>query len=130
MKNIIICSVGVFISWSLIDFLVHGIYLKEAYMQTADLWRPEAEIKMILNTVVVLLAASIFTLIYALLVDRKTTGNAMTYGLLMGLSAGITMGYGFYAFSPIPYSMAATWFVTAIVEGLVAGILLARLISK
>jgi hypothetical protein len=99
-------------------------------MQTADLWRPEAEIKMILNAVVVLLAASIFTLIYALLVDRKTTGNAMTYGLLMGLSAGITMGYGCYAFSLIPYSMAATWFVTTIVEGLVAGILLAKLISK
>lgn len=130
MKNIIICSVGVFISWSLIDFLVHGIYLKQAYLQTIDLWRPENEIKMLLNSVVVLVAASIFTIIYAFLVDRKTIRNAMTYGLLMGVSAGITMGYGFYAFSPIPYSMAATWFATIVVEGLVGGVLLANIVTE
>lgn len=130
MKKIIICTIGIFITWSLIDFIVHGIYLKQAYLQTLDLWRPEDEIKMLLNTMVVLAAASIFTIIYSLLIDRKTTRNAITYGLLMGLSAGITLGYGFYAFLPIPYSMAATWFATIVSEGLVAGVLLAIIISE
>ena len=130
MKKIIISSVVIFILWSIIDFLIHGLYLKEAYIETAHLWRSEEEIKMILNSVVVLIAASIFTSIYALLVDRKTMSSALIYGLLFGLSAGITMGYGFYAFSPIPYSMAATWFVINLVEGLVAGVILSMLLTE
>ncbi|MDW3094286.1 MAG: hypothetical protein R8G33_01300 [Gammaproteobacteria bacterium] len=74
----------------------------------AHLWRSEEKIKMILNSVVVLIAAVIFTCIYVFLINRKSISTALVYGLLYGISAGITMGYGFYAFSPIPYTMAAT----------------------
>ncbi len=116
--------------WSIVDFLIHGMYLKEAYLETAHLWRPENEIKMILNSVVVLIAATLFTSIYALLVDRKTMRSALIYGLLFGLSAGTTMGYGFYAFSPIPYSMAATWFVINLLQGLIAGMILSKLLTE
>lgn len=130
MKKIIISSVVIFIVWSIIDFLIHGIYLKEAYLETAHLWRPEDEIKMILNTVVVFIAATIFTCIYALLVNRKSIKTALIYGLLYGVSAGITMGYGFYAFSPIPYTMAASWFAINIIEGLAAGGILSKLLTE
>ena len=52
--------------------------------------------------------------------------NAIIFGGLLGVSAGLSMGYGFYSFSPIPYHMAATWFVTSVVEGLLAGLILGQ----
>ena len=126
-KKVLINALLIFIAWTIIDFLVHGLYLKEAYEQTASLWRPMEEAKMGLNAVVVLVVSLIFTLIYVLLIDRKSMSNALIFGLLLGISAGMSMGYGFYSFSPVPYHMAATWFVTSVVEGLVGGLILGLL---
>lgn len=125
MKKLILCSITIFIVWTIIDFLVHGLYLKEYYLQTADLWRPQGEAKMFLNAVVVLIGSAIFTMIYLFLVSKKSIGRALLFGLLVGISAGISMGYGFYAFSPIPYHMAATWFLVNVGEGIIGGIILA-----
>ena len=127
MKRLLVCSITIFIIWMIIDFLVHGLYLKEYYLQTADLWRPQEEAKMFLNAVVVLIAATIFTMIYLFLISKKSFGSALAFGLLVGISAGISMGYGFYAFSPIPYHMAATWFLVNVGEGIIGGIVLAFL---
>ena len=129
MKKLIISTLVIFIVWTVIDFIVHGIYLKDYYLQTADLWRPQGEAKMFLNSIVVLISALIFTLIYVALVGRKSIGSALLFGLLVGISAGISMGYGFYAFSPIPYHMAATWFVVSVGEGVIAGVILALIVK-
>ena len=123
MKNIIISTLAIFVAWSVIDYLIHGMYLHESYLQTADLWRSVEDAKMLLNSCVVLIAALVFSLIYIVLIDRKTLANAVLYGCLMGVIAGIG-SYGFYAFSPIPYHMAMTWFLVSVGEGLVAGGLL------
>ncbi len=37
----------------------------------------------------------------------------------MGVIAGIIMKCCFFSFSPMPYSMAATWFMPNVVKGLV-----------
>ena len=130
MKKFIICSLAIFVTWTVIDFLVHGIYLKEYYLQTADLWRPQGEAKMFLNSVVVLISSAIFTLIYMSLISNKSFTRALAFGLLMGVIAGISMGYGFYAFSPVPYHMAMTWFLVNLGEGLIAGVLLALIVKS
>lgn len=124
MKKFFICSLAIFITWTVVDFLVHGIYLKEYYQQTAHLWRPYGEAKMFLNSVVVLIGATIFVLIYITLIQIKSLVRGLAYGFLMGVSAGLFMGYGFYAFSPIPYHMAMTWFQVCVAEGLIAGLIL------
>ena len=129
LKKIIISSLSVFILWSVLDFVVHGIYLKEAYEQTANLWRPLEEQKMGLNSLVVYIAAAMFSLIYILLVDAKSMSRALLYGFLVGISAGI-MSYGFYAFSPIPYFMAAIWFVSSLAQSVLAGALLGLLVKE
>ena len=128
MKKFFICSLTIFIVWSVIDFLVHGVYLKEYYIQTADLWRPQGETKMFLNSVVVLISAIVFTMIYVLLIGKKSAISALAYGLLLGIVAGISMGYGFYAFSPIPYHMAVTWFLANVGEYIIGGVILAFLV--
>ena len=54
----------------------------------------------------------------------------MTYGLLLGISWGISMGYGSYSVMPIPYHMALAWFLGTVVEMTLGGLLLGLIIKE
>jgi hypothetical protein len=128
MKKTVLAIIAVFILWSILDFVIHGVFLGEAYKATAELWRPMEEMKMGLMRIVVLISSIAFVLIYALFFSEKNIKTALKYGLLFGIGAGVSMGYGSYAVMPIPYNMAFTWFWGTLIEvtlgGLVVGIII------
>ena len=130
MKNLIIGTIVVFIAWMGLDFLFHGNLLSGLYKETASLWRPQAEIKMGVNMLVVFIAATMFTSIYVLLVANKGLLTGLLYGLLYGIAVGVGMGFGTYSFMPLPYDLALSWFGIMIVEATVAGGLLGLFASK
>ena len=123
MKRTVLAIVLVFIAWSILDFLIHGVILQASYAATMDLWRPSAEMKMGLMHVVVLISSIAFVFIYKVLCGEKDAMKGMKYGIWFGVAVGVGMGYGTYSFMPIPYSMALTWFLGAVVEGAAAGLL-------
>ena len=123
-KRILLAILCVFILWSVLDFIIHGIILRSAYEATASLWRPMAQMKMGLMYVTVLIAACMFVLIYSRLIAAKTPASGFKYGLLYGIGVGAGMGYGTYSVMPIPYSMALAWFLGAVAEAALGGILL------
>ena len=122
MKKIVLGSLAVFVAWFVLDFIIHGLLLGETYKATAELWRPQAEMKMGVMQVVRLIAAVTFTLIYVL-VKPKSVGVGLKYGLLFGVAVGIGMGYGTYSVMPIPYSLAHSWFWASIGPSAVAGVI-------
>jgi hypothetical protein len=119
-----------FILWSVLDFIIHGLILKSAYASTASLWRPMAEMKMGLMYVTVLITALAFSANYAYLVAKKSLMVGLTYGLLHGIAVGVGMGYGTYSMMPIPYCMALTWFLGTVIEGVLGGLLLGAIIKN
>jgi hypothetical protein len=121
MKNIVLAVLAVFVTWSVVIFVEHGIILAAAYSASPQLWRPQAEIKMGLTYITVLIKAVVFVCIYAWWISEKGTRTAILYSLLFGIGAGVSMGYGSYAVMPMPYSMAFTWFGGIVVETVVAG---------
>jgi hypothetical protein len=129
-KRFLVATLCVFLLWSVLDFLIHGIILRSAYEATASLWRPMAQMKMGLMYVTVLIVASMFTLIYVRLITRKSLGTGFLYGFLYGIGLGAGMGYGTYSVMPIPYSMALTWFLGSLVEASLGGILLGMIFRK
>jgi hypothetical protein len=129
-KRTLLAILCVFLLWSALDFVIHGIILRPAYEATASLWRPMAQMKMGLMYVTVLIAASMFVLIYAWLITRKNLGTGFIYGFLYGIGVGVGMGYGTYSVMPIPYSMALTWFLGALVEATLGGLLLGMILRK
>jgi hypothetical protein len=129
-KRILLAILSVFLLWSVLDFVIHGIILRPAYEATASLWRPMAQMKMGLMYVTVLIAASMFVLIYAWLITRKSLGTGFIYGFLYGIGVGVGMGYGTYSVMPIPYSMALAWFLGALVEATLGGLLLGMILRK
>ena len=130
MKNLVVGTIAVFIAWMAMDFVFHGNMLKGLYEQTASLWRPPGEMKMGVNALAVFIAAIMFTAIYVWLVGNKGLMRGLLYGLLFGIAVGVGAGFGSYAFIPMPYELALSWFGIIVVEYLVAGGLLGLFASK
>lgn len=128
-KKLILGSLAVFIAWVVLDFIIHVVILGSAYAATAHLWRPEEEMKMGLMYIVNLISAVVFVYIYSAFVSNKSMNTAIKYGVIFGIGAGISMGYGSYSVMPIPYFMALTWFLGAVVETTVGGILLGIIVK-
>ena len=130
MKNLIIGTIVVFIAWMAMDFLFHGNVLQGLYQETASLWRPPEEMKMGVNAIVVLIAATMFTAIYVFLVDEQNLKTGLLYGLLYGIAVGVGAGFGTFSFMPLPYELALSWFTIMVIESLVAGALIGLISSS
>ena len=112
---------AVFVTWMILDAVLHGVILTSIYAQGPNLWRPMAEFKMGLNGFVVLVSAACFVFIYAQCIVEKSLKAALIYGLVLGIARGMSMGYGSYAVMPMPYLLALGWFLGSLVEYTVAG---------
>jgi hypothetical protein len=129
-KRILLSGVAVFVLWSLLDFVIHGMILKSTYASTAFLWRPMAEMKIGLMYVTVFIAAMVFAPLYGWFVGNKNLRTGLKFGLLYGIAFGVGMGYGSYSVMPIPYFMALTWFLGTVVEATLAGLLVGQIIRE
>ena len=123
MKRTLLAITVVFIAWSLLDFVIHGLLLQSAYEATASLWRSMDEMKMPLMYLVTLVYSACFVAIYALLGRERSFATGIRYGGLFGLAAGISMGFGSYSYMQIPLSLAWGWFFGVLAESIVAGAL-------
>ncbi|MEJ2745599.1 MAG: hypothetical protein P8123_07955 [bacterium] len=130
MKKFVLAVIAVFIAWSVIDAILHGVILQNAYQQTATLWRPCAEMKTGLMRLVQLVTAITFVAVYALLIKPKGMGVAIGYGLIYGIGAGVGMGYGSYSIMPITAGMASAWFWGSLIESIVAALLVGAIIKE
>ena len=130
MKRTILAVLAVFVAWSVLDFIIHGLVLGSLYAATPSLWRPMAEMKTGLMYVTVLVAATAFVFIYARFITNKGVKTAVLYGLVYGIGTGISMGYGSYSVMPIPYVMAFVWFAGSVTEAVAAGLVAGLIIKK
>ncbi len=130
MKRIALAVLAVFVAWSVLDFVIHGLILKSTYEATAQLWRPMAEMKMGVMYLAVLINALAFVGIYAGFFAERGIASGVKYGLLFGLGTGFSMGFGTYSFMPIPLCLALVWFIGTLVETLVGGVIVGKITSK
>ena len=128
-KQIPLATLAVFITWSVMDYLIHGVLLSSIYQQTASLWRPMAEMKPVLMWVVTAIAALCMVAVYALFFKQKNLKNGVLYGLLLGIGWGASMGFGSYVYMPIPYTLAQAWFWGTLAESLAAGAVIGLLVK-
>jgi len=129
-KRILLAILAVFITWSALDFVIHGLILSSTYQATAEFWRPMDEMKMGLMHLIVLISSILFVYIYAQFFGEKGLEPAVKYGIIFGLCTGISMGYGTYAVMPIPYKMALVWFLGTLVETTAGGVLLGLIVKE
>ncbi|MBI9092417.1 MAG: hypothetical protein JEZ12_24640 [Desulfobacterium sp.] len=121
VKRILLAVVIVFVTWSVLDFILHGLLLSSTYEATSSLWRPMDQMNMPLMYFVTLVFTVCFVMIYALWVEQKSIKSGIQFGALFGLATGFSMGFGSYSYMPIPYALAWSWFIGTWIETVVAG---------
>ena len=129
MKKTVIATIAVFFTYTILDFIIHNVLLAESYGATAELWRPVEEMKMGIMSLVTFVAALTLVLVYAKLVQPKSLAAGCTLGLLFGIGAGISMGFGTYSVMPLPVNLAWAWMLGTIVEGVAAGAVVASIVK-
>ncbi|MDZ7764726.1 MAG: hypothetical protein U5K00_09900 [Melioribacteraceae bacterium] len=129
MKKLLLSILAVFVAWQILDYLIHGVILMDAYESTKEMWRPMEEMSMPLMMLVSLLVAATFCYIYYAYISNKNLNTALKYSLVYGLGFGISFGYGSYAAMPIPYYMAFVWFLGTVVEVVIAGLIIGLIIT-
>ncbi len=129
-KRTILAVVAVFVAWSVLDVIIHGILLESTYEATASLWRPMDEMSMPLMYGVTLVFTACFVLIYGLLVEPKSLASGLKFGALFGLAVGISMGLGSYIYMPIPVTLAWSWLFGTLFEAIVAGAIVGAIIKS
>lgn len=130
LKRTIFAVVVVFITSSVLDFILHGMLLRSTYDATASLWRPMNEMKMPLMYFVTLVFTLCFVLIYRLMVGQKSLLSGVKFGVLFGLATGISMGFGSYSYMPIPLTLAWSWFFGTWIEVIAAGAIVGAIIQS
>jgi hypothetical protein len=129
-RRITLAVVAVFIAWSILDFILHGLLLRSTYEATANLWRPMDQMNMPLMYFVTLVFTVCFVLIYGLLVGRKSLVSGIQFGALFGLATGISMGFGSYSYMPIPLTLAWSWFFGSWIEAITAGAIVGAIVKS
>lgn len=130
LQRPILAVIAVFLTWSILDLVIHGTLLDPIYQATADLWRPVEEMKMALMYAVSIATAACFVMIYTCLVTRKSIAAGLKLGTLFGLATGVSMGWGFYGYMPIPLSLAWGWFLSILINYVLAGALVGAIVKS
>jgi len=128
-KRALIAVIAVFIAWSVLDFLIHGLLLQPIYASTSSLWRPMDEMNRPVMSLVTLIVAACFVTIYGRLIEKKSLASGIRYGAIFGIATGASMGFGSYSYMPIPLTLACSWFIGSWIEAIVAGAIVGAIVK-
>jgi hypothetical protein len=121
-KRFVLASLAVCVSAIVLDFIIHGVILKSAYEATKSVWRPDMESKVWIFWLINLIVAFPFTYLFVKGYEGKGIMEGVRFGCIIGIFTSIPMAYGNYVMLPLPYSMAAQWFVFGMIEAVLLGV--------
>ncbi len=122
-KSFWITCVVLYVVLNGLGYLIHQVWLTETYQGLADVFRPEAEIKMS----VMFITSAIWTIMFVYIFSRGYEGKGVMEGVRFGLVVGIFYSlvstYDQYAVYPIPYSLTLKWFFSGLVVSIILGVI-------
>jgi hypothetical protein len=142
--------VAVFVFIFAYDWLVHGVLLKDAYVQTASLWRPIEEMQSLWPLCFVFhgALAILYSALFCMAARKDSSScdanvpaapteekkccpikKGVCFGTILGLLLGVMNGAA-YMHIPIPVSLAVSWFFAGLGQGIGVGILLSLISNK
>ncbi len=126
IPRLIISIVVLFVFISVFDFVAHGVILGSAYKETAESWRPEADMmaRLPLQYACYLIIMIGFATVWALGFPDKGAKCGAIYGFLLGL-VGTAGSILMFVFIAIPDRFMMPWIVSGMLGSILSGVLLA-----
>lgn len=122
--------IAVFAFFFLYEWFFHGHFMNSMYMETANLWRPEEEMKSKIMWIWIgqLAISFMFNWIFTKGYEGKGILEGVRYGILMSLFMSAP-SFVMYAIVPYPVMMLVYWAIGGLIEFSIAGAI-AALIYK
>src|SRR4029450_5849450 len=122
MKRFIVAFLAAYIFIFFWGWLLNGVLLKDIYVQTPNLWRPQSEMMSLFHWIIIgqALVVFAFVMIYA----SGFAGGGVIAGIRLGILleiAAIGMRLGFYSVQPIPGKLILYGSIGGLVEMIIVG---------
>ncbi|VAW13682.1 hypothetical protein MNBD_BACTEROID01-559 [hydrothermal vent metagenome] len=125
IKKFVYACIAVFVTFQVLDFIIHGVILRPTYESLKDIWRPDMMSKMWIMYITSLVLSLLFVYIFTKGYEGKGIAEGIRYGIIIGLLMNTVGMFSQYVVYPIPLSLAIQWFVFGIIEFLICGIVVA-----
>lgn len=128
LKRYVVATFALFAFVFLYEGLVHGILLHKLYHESSKVWRSslfEVPLSLSFQFVISAWVSFVFTQIY----PDGGLSKGLRFGLYFGVF-GALLSASWYVWLPISATLAWSWFIAGIVEGLGAGCVLGYLYRK
>ncbi|OGS25307.1 MAG: hypothetical protein A2314_00835 [Elusimicrobia bacterium RIFOXYB2_FULL_50_12] len=122
IKRFVSASISVFLSFQVLDGIIHNFLLSSAYEALNTIWRPDMMEKIWIIFLTSFIFSFLFVYIFIKGYEGKGIKEGIRYGILIGLLMNIAGIFNQYVVYPIPFSLAAQWFVYGTFEIVVCGI--------
>jgi len=109
MKRFILAFIAAYIFIFFWGWLLNGIFLKDVYAQTPNLWRPQSEMMSLFHWIIIGQALIVFA--FVMIYASGFAGGGVMAGIGLGVLleiAAIGMRLGFYAVPPFPGKLIFT----------------------
>jgi hypothetical protein len=123
VKRFVLATIAVFIFFQITAFIIHGLILNPIYQQMADVWRPDMMSKMWIMYITSLIFSFVFVYVFSKGYENRGIGEGIRFGIIMGLLILVVGMFNQYAVYLIPFSLALKWFISGMIEYIIAGII-------
>ena|SRR5438552_2677851 len=122
MKRFVFAFIAAYVFLFLWGWLLNGVFLKDVYAQTPNLWRSQSEMMSLFYWIIIgqALIVFAFVLIYASGFASGGVIAGIRLGILIEIAA-IGMRLGFYAVQPIPGKLILYGSIGGLVEMIIVG---------
>ncbi len=120
IKRFILAGLTVFITFEILDFIIHSVILSQMYESLSSIWRPDMMSKMWIMLIVTFILSFIFVYIYS---------KGFTQGLFAGIRFGFIIGFiticvsalNQYVVYPVPFNLVIRWCVYGLIQYILCG---------
>ena len=125
IKRFILASIAVFVTFQVLDFVIHGLILMSTYQSLAHLWRPDMMSLMWIMYLSSFFMSFMFVYIFTKGYENRGIMEGLRFGVVIGLFMNVVGMFSQYAMYPIPFSLTIQWLLYGMAEFIIAGIVAA-----
>jgi hypothetical protein len=117
MKRFFLAFIAAYVFLFLWGWLLNGVFLKDVYAQTPNLWRPQGEMISLFHWIIIGQAFIVFS--FVMIYASGFAGGGVIAGMLEIAAMGMRLG--FYAVQPIPGKLILYGSISGLIEMIVVG---------
>jgi len=133
LKKWLLATGAAFLVITVVDYLIHEVWLKSTYLEYLEFWRSHNDMKARMPFLFVgqLVAAGLLALIYPKGFEKKSpTQEGARCGLILGLLVYLPHNLIGYFVYPYPTKLFIDWTLGGVLEYVLAGIMIGMVYGK